>query len=310
MEDLKIAVVGVGATGAVLAASLLSENPETVCVDPKPGVGESLAKNGITITGEISYNVPVRHFLTRTRDLKDRNPDVIFLSTKTFHLQQVLDDLAEVFKPGMKIISTQNGLGTEDVIADRFGVDSAFRMSLNYGVASKGPGHVAAAFFNKPNYLGCLSDENRQIGLRIAQMLTDGGLDTAFVDDIKLYVWRKMILKCSLSAICAVTDRGIKEVFDFPPTREILDACFRESVAVAKASGCDLGDDAIEKAMAYMAAMGSHKDSMCQDIANKRPTEIDFLGGKVVEYGRAFGVPTPFFVALTNLVKSIEDSYL
>ena len=28
MEDLKIAVVGVGATGAVLAASLLSEDPE------------------------------------------------------------------------------------------------------------------------------------------------------------------------------------------------------------------------------------------------------------------------------------------
>jgi len=141
-------------------------------------------------------------------------------------------------------------------------------------------------------------------------MLTDAGLDTAFVDDIKLHVWRKMILKCSLSAICAVTDRGIKEVFDFPPTRDILDACFRESVAVAKASGCDLGDDAIEKAMAYMATMGSHKDSMCQDIANKTPTEIDFLGGKVVEYGRAFGVPTPFFVALTNLVKSIEDRYL
>ncbi len=49
---------------------------------------------------------------------------------------------------------------------------------------------------------------------------------------------------------------------------------------------------------------------MCQDFVNKTPTEIDFLGGKVVEYGRALGISTPFYVAMTNLVKSIEDSYL
>ena len=46
---------------------------------------------------------------------------------------------------------------------------------------------------------------------------------------------------------------------------------------------------------------------MCQDIASGRPTEIDFLGGKVVEYGRLTGVPTPFYVVMTNMVKAIED---
>jgi ketopantoate reductase len=34
------------------------------------------------------------------------------------------------------------------------------------------------------------------------------------------------------------------------------------------------------------------------------------LGGKVVEYGRALGIPTPFFVTMNNLVKSVEESYL
>ena len=49
---------------------------------------------------------------------------------------------------------------------------------------------------------------------------------------------------------------------------------------------------------------------MCFDIANKTRTEIDFLGGKVVEYGRETGVPTPIFAALSNLVKALEDNYL
>jgi 2-dehydropantoate 2-reductase len=49
---------------------------------------------------------------------------------------------------------------------------------------------------------------------------------------------------------------------------------------------------------------------MCHDIARKTPTEIDFLGGKVIEYARRHGISTPFFIAMTNLVKAIEDGYL
>jgi len=48
---------------------------------------------------------------------------------------------------------------------------------------------------------------------------------------------------------------------------------------------------------------------MYYDIAGDRPTEIDFFGGKIVEYGRLKGVPTPFFVAMTNLVKAIEAGH-
>ena len=47
---------------------------------------------------------------------------------------------------------------------------------------------------------------------------------------------------------------------------------------------------------------------MCYDIAHKTPTEIDFLGGKVVQYGRELGIPTPFYIAMTNLVKAMEDA--
>jgi 2-dehydropantoate 2-reductase len=49
---------------------------------------------------------------------------------------------------------------------------------------------------------------------------------------------------------------------------------------------------------------------MCVDIANRTPTEIDFLGAKVVEYARARGISTPVYVTMTNLVKALESNYL
>jgi 2-dehydropantoate 2-reductase len=310
MKDHKVAVVGIGATGTVVAAALLRKYPESVLADPKPGWAEALMKKGLRVSGQITYEVPVEHCVSAIDEIKELRPDLIFVCTKTFHLQQVLEELKGLVKPGTKIISTHNGLGTEDVVAEEFGVDAAFRMSLNFGVSLKGPGEVEVAFFNRPNYLGALTDENREMGQEIARVLTEGGLDTQFVDDIKLHVWRKMIHKCSLSSICAVTDRSIGEILEYPPAREIADACFQEAVAVAKAMGYDLGENYIESSMGYLEKAKAHKDSMCYDLANKTPTEIDFLGGKIVEYGRSKGVPTPYFVTMTNLVKALEDSYL
>ena len=310
MKDFRVAVIGIGATGTVLAAALLSRDPEIILIDPRPGLGEEIRKIGINVSGAISYHVPVRRFFPRIGDMKDLEPNLIFLSTKTFHLPQALDELKEVFKPGTKIISTHNGLGTEDLIAEEFGIDAAFRMSLNFGVSLKGPGKVGSAFFNRPNHLGSLSQENRELGLRIAGLLTEGGLDTEFVDDIKHYVWKKMIMKCTMASICAVADKTIKQALDFLPTREIAEACFDEALNVARALGYDFGEDYLKEALSYLEKVGAHKDSMCHDIANKTPTEIDFLGGKITEYGRANGIPTPYYVTMTNLVKALEDNYL
>jgi 2-dehydropantoate 2-reductase len=305
-----MAVVGIGATGAVLAASLIKHHPETVLVDPRPGLEEALKENGIRISGEMEVQVPVRHVVDRVEKLRDFNPRLIFISTKTFHFSGVLEALKTVFQSGTAIVSTHNGLGTEDLIAETFGAEAAFRMSLNYGVSLKGPNHVEMAFFNRPNHLGALVPENRDRGLEIAETLSAGGLDSEFVDDVKLYVWKKMIMKCTMASICAVTDRTIKDALAFPPTREIADGCFREILAVAKAKGYDLGEDYLQQALGYLEKVGIHKDSMCVDIANRTRTEIDFLGGKVVEYGKEAGVDTPFYTAMTNLVRAFEDSYL
>lgn len=310
MSGYKTAVVGVGATGSVLAAALLKSDPEAILVDPRSDLQENLKRNGLRISGAVSYDVPVKNFFGSIGEIKDAGAEVIFLATKTYHLSRVLDELRGIYRPGMKIVSTHNGLGTEDVIAEAFGADSAFRMSLNFGVSIKGPGETEAAFFNKPNHLGALTRDNREAGQKIAQLFTDSGLDTEYVDDIKLYVWKKMIMKCTMASICAVADKTIKEALDFPPTREIADGCFREVLAVAKAKGYDLGENYLEQALGYLEKVGVHKDSMCWDIANKMRTEIDFLGGKVVEYGEETGVDTPYYRTMANLVKALEDNYL
>ena len=116
MGEHRFAIVGVGATGTVLAAAILSKYPETVLVSRNPDAGDTLLSKGLRVSGAINYQSPVKNFVSHIKALKHSNPNLIFLATKTFHLDQILTDLEDVYRPGIKIISTQNGLGTEDLI--------------------------------------------------------------------------------------------------------------------------------------------------------------------------------------------------
>ena len=199
MKELRAAVVGPGATGTVLAAALLSRYPQTIVVGRNPDLGLLLNKTGLRVSGEIEYQSAVKNYCSSFDELAAFDPDVIFLCTKTFHLPQILSDLEKIYKPGMKIVAAQNGLGPEDLVASHFGAESVWRMSLNYGAALRKPGIAAAAFFNKPNHLGCMSGRDRSFAQQLATLLTESGLDTEFVDDVKKYVWKKMVMKCTMS---------------------------------------------------------------------------------------------------------------
>ena len=67
-----------------------------------------------------------------------------------------------------------------------------------------------------------------------------------------------------------------------------------------------LGPDYYVDVHDYIKNAGHHKPSMLQDIEAKRRTEIDYINGKIIEYGERAGVPTPYNTTLRSLVKALE----
>ena len=62
MKARRMAVVGLGATGTVLAAALLSKYPETVLVVRKAELVEELGSRGITVSGTITLQAPMAYW--------------------------------------------------------------------------------------------------------------------------------------------------------------------------------------------------------------------------------------------------------
>ena len=53
----------------------------------------------------------------------------------------------------------------------------------------------------------------------------------------------------------------------------------------------------------------NNKNSMLQDVLKGKPTEIDFLNGKIVEFAKDLGIRVPVNELLTFLVKGLEKSF-
>ena len=97
MKTHRTALIGVGATGSVLAAALLTRYSDTIIVGRKPGWIADLGQKGLNISGAINFSVPVKNYAARIEELRDARPDLIFLSTKTFHLADVLYELEQIY---------------------------------------------------------------------------------------------------------------------------------------------------------------------------------------------------------------------
>lgn len=308
-----IGIIGLGPVGSILAAHLASGGVDVVVEDIAKELLVKIRKDGLRVSGIRELSARVDKVAGSSAELIEFEPDIVFIATKACFLNSILAELKPVCTPRMRVVSFQNGLNNECLIAETLGIKTAYRVVINYAGNSVGPGDVRMNWFQPPNYVGAFrrglytTDETTK---RIADVMTTCGLTTEEVSDIKRHVWEKTILNSALCSVCALTGQTMKEAMEFEFSHGLTVRVLEEGLAVAKADGYDFGEDALDRFTSYLEKGGAHKPSMLVDVENKRMTEVDFLSGAIVGYGERYGVGTPVNDVLTRLLKSLESTYL
>lgn len=303
----KFAIIGVGPVGGIFGGHLANAGHYVVLVDILKSHLDAIRERGLIITGVVEMKVKCERIAYGISELLNfPEVDTIVISTKASLMPSILHQIEKVAKPGTEFISLQNGLDNEDFIAETFGRDNVMRIVVNYAGNRVADGEIWMSFFNKPNYIGVLTPRAEPLAREIAEMVTKAKLDTEFTSDIKRHEWEKTILNASLSPICALTRKTMREMMDFEPTRSLVEETLREGIEVAAANGVTFGEGFFEHGVQYLKKAGYHKTSMHVDIEQQSPTEIDWLNGKIVERGLEHGLQTPYNTTLTALIKGLE----
>lgn len=308
----RIAVVGAGPVGGVLCAHLIKAKlASPTIIENWLEYLQEIRKNGIVIKGVREISVPIKNAFQSISEASQAGCtfDMVFLCVKAPVNKEIAAMLPTILSKEGTVICFQNGLDTERAISEYVDNQRILRGVVNYAGNMEGF-EIKMNFFNPPNYIGPPPwgfTECSRLGRDTAELLSEAGLATEYVEDIQREVWKKTIRNASLTPISALSGMTISQVMSNPRSRFIVEKLMFEALSVARAMGFDIDDTFIQETISYLERAGSHMPSMRVDITSKRKTEVEFLNHKIAEHGEKLGIDVSYNRAIANLILSIDD---
>ena len=305
---MRICVVGCGAVGSLFAAHLAGlADVEVWAYDLNAEHCRAISKRGLRLSGV--GDVHATGIRATSSAVEIPRCEFGIVATKAMHTAAAIAATAHAFRDGA-VCSVQNGIGNEEAIAEH--VERVIRGTTFPAGRILAPGHVQWDVAGETT-IGPF--EPRPASMveveRLADACARAGMPTKAVADARGPQWRKVIFNAATNPVGALTGLTHGRVCEHEALRRFVSGLVDEGKAVAAAQGIvldadpeDLIDHAARPEVAY-----DHKASMLQDVEAQRPTEVDYLNGGIVRFGRELGVPTPLNEAIWALVQGLERSW-
>jgi 2-dehydropantoate 2-reductase len=234
--------------------------------------------------------------------------DLVVVLVKSYHTRQAIEAAAPIVGSDTAVMSIQNGMGHEDILADVVGREKVLAGKTYVGGVLLGPGHVRAGVAGKETLIGELDGRTTDRVKRVVQEFNKAGLLTEVSDNIIGTIWDKLFINVATGAVSGITRLTYGDLYSVPEVEQTAIAAVQEAMDVARAAGVAASFHDARAAWMKAAEGLPHefKTSMLQSLEKGSPTEIDFINGSVVRWGEKTGVPTPVNRTLVALIKGIE----
>ena len=290
---MNILVLGAGAIGSLYGAKLSKLNEVTVIA--REDHASKINKHGLKVAG---IEKGIYKIKAATKIKKIENNTLILLTTKAYDSKNAINGIKNLIRKDTVILCLQNGLDIGHIAKKIVGSKClVLRGITNFGAAFLEPGTI------QYNYYGYTSIGKSGKSNAIAYIFNKCGLNCYIPNDIQVDVWKKLILNCvmnPLTAILRIENRKIVDKHLDPLKRLIIDECLR----VAKKEGIEFNIDLVK--MINKGSTSRNLSSMLQDLLKGKKTEIDYLNGAVVNFGKKYNVKCPVNEALVMIIKEME----
>jgi len=325
---MKIAVIGAGSIGGILAVRLALSGQAVTVVEQGEHL-EAIRKNGLKLIHNDGAE-EVAEDLRAVASCADAGvQDLVFLALKAYVIEAVAPQMRALFRDDTMVVTIQNGLpwwyfqnfngphaGYRLKSADPNGViERSIESRRVIGCVVYPAGDIVA-----PGVVKRLEGDRFPVGeldgtetervKHVSEILVGADLKAPVLNDIRSEIWLKLWGNMSFNPISALTHATLVDICQEPATRELAASMMREAQAVAEKLGVTFRVP-LDKRIDGAAKIGKHKTSTLQDVEAGRPVEVDALIGSVIEVGELTGTPTPATRAvhalLKLLVKTMHD---
>jgi len=294
-SGLKIAVMGSGGIGGYFGGRLADAANVTGSDVSFIARGAHLAamqKDGLRINSPLGdAHIPS---VKATDDPATIGPvDIVMFGVKLYDVEEAAELCKPLIGPDTAVISFLNGVDSEARLQAILGAEAAV------GGVARIPSNIAA-----PGVIAHMGpfaeldfgelDGRDSPRLNAFHAACEGaGIRSDLVDNIETAIWLKLAILSPFASVCCMTRLPGRIMVEDPHVHEVAVAAMREVIAVARAKGIDLPDDALESRQDMMNGFVNAKPSMLHDLEAGKRIELNGLQGAVVRMGVELDVPTP-----------------
>ncbi len=275
---MNIAVVGAGALGLYYGA-LLQRAGHSVRFLLRRDY-QAIREKGLYVTspqGDFHLN-KVRCAL----DSAELGPvELVLVGLKTFANHRLAELVAPLMTGETCVLTLQNGLGNEELLAEAFGADRVLG-GIAFLCSNRGePGivhHLGQGRIRLGEFRGGLSDR----ATVLAALFSDAGIPCEAVADLQRARWEKLVWNIPFNGLCALTGKTVTELLAHKDTRREIQSLMAEVIAAGNAQNLSCPIDAapfIAQMISATEGMHDYRPSMMIDRFEGRPLELEAIYG-------------------------------
>jgi 2-dehydropantoate 2-reductase len=291
---MRVAVLGPGGVGGLLAGALARAGTEVVVI-AREQTAAAVSARGLRVS-----SVGLGEFVARPRAVErlEQPIDALIVATKASGLQPALERIA--VEPPL-VLPLLNGLDHLQVLRERFAGSSVLAGSIRVEADRPEPGVVVHTSPFLLVQMACAEVAAGPGMQQLADALSDAGVPARVLDSEAQVMWSKLVRLNALACTTSAYDKLLGEIRSTPALRADLEGAIEEACAVGRAEGATDVDAATAIAELDRAhdTLGS---SMQRDIAAGRTPELDAIPGSVLRAAARHRLRCPTIERLVGMI--------
>lgn len=317
---MKVAVIGVGAIGGLVAAYLKAKGIHVITVG-RPEQQVAIDREGLLIEGARGKSLVFLDIKPRLQE----KVDLAIIGTKTQDIRDAVDKSREFLLQTPLILSTQNGVRADKLLGMMLGDEKVISSIVMFG-ATYVPYRQIVHNFEGQWLIGRPSGTNDEKVKEVAAFLKTA-FETVQVEKISAMKWTKIFVNMS-NALPALLGKSMQETYADPKMcalalkilKEGFDAVDKLGIALASMPDFDveklkgLAHMPLDQAAPIYGGIMTNLSkeplygSILQSLQRGRTTEIDFINGEIANQAKLQGVDARLNACVTRLVHHIEKT--
>lgn len=327
---MRVLVIGAGAIGCLLGGRLAGAGHDVTLVG-RSWLVDAVQAYGLDIAVESrddqhAHVKEIKAVETVAAAFELHSPyDVALLTTKAHDVAKPIADLAQATTDPPLVACFQNGVGTEELVAEVIGTDCVLAGTISIPAAMMGPAVVETV---QRGGIGLAPMTGQVAVTTLAEALREAGFVVATYSDYRAMKWSKLLLNIIGNATSAILGWPPERVYSHAGLFHLERSAFREALQVMTALGLEPVSlpgyplpvilPFVERLPALVlrpllqravrSGRGGKMPSMYVDlVAGRRRLEVDVLHGAVARHGERMGLKVSVNQTLTNVLQKLAS---